>query len=247
MPLTPNRLTAIALGALAAMTSGSAHAGDTQAVIELFTSQGCSSCPPADKLIASYAGRKDILALSYNVDYWDYLGWKDTLASHDNSQRQRDYSVGRGDGEVYTPQAVIDGRNHATGSQQESIDAILAANRGALSVPIDLSLNTDAVTVHIGAAPNGMPHATLWLVMYDGAVTVPIDRGENSGRTVTYTNVVRKLRPVAMWTGEAMSVDLPRSEMEHAGADHCAVLLQTELKGGLPGPILGAAAISGGL
>ena len=239
---------AAAFGALVAgSATAPAVAGGTQAVIELFTSQGCSSCPSADKLLGEYADRDDVLALSYNVDYWDYLGWKDTLASHDNSQRQRDYSVARGDGAVYTPQAVIDGRNHVTGSQRDAIDTALANNRGSLSVPIDLSLSGDAVTVHIGAAPSDMPHATLWLVMYDRAVTVPIARGENSGETITYSNVVRKLRPIAMWTGAAMSVDLSRSEIEHAKADRCAVLLQTEVKDGLPGPILGAATIRAGL
>ena len=92
-----------------------------------------------------------------------------------------------------------------------------------------------------------MPHATLWLVMYDRSVTVPIERGENTGKTITYSNVVRKLRPIAMWKGAPMSVDLAKSEMEHAKAGRCAVLLQTENEGGLPGPIIGAAAIRGGL
>jgi hypothetical protein len=105
----------------------------------------------------------------------------------------------------------------------------------------------DAVTVNVGASPSEMPHATLWLVMYDRAVTVPIGRGENSGKTITYTNVVRKMRPIAMWTGAAMSVDLPKSEMEHAKADSAAVLLQTEVSDGLPGPILGAATLPAGL
>src|SRR5664279_2790875 len=246
----PSIRTTIA-ASVAALAAGGvavpALAGGTQAVVELFTSQGCSSCPAADRLIATYADRDDVLALSYNVDYWDYLGCKDTLASHDNSQRQRDYAAARGDGDVYTPQAVIDGREDVTGSLKNDIDASIAANRGGLSVPIDLSLSGDAVTVRIGASPSDMPHATLWLVMYERAVTVPIERGENSGKTITYSNVVRRMRPIAMWTGAAMSVDLSRSEVEHAGADRCAVLLQTELKDGLPGPILGAAAIRAGL
>jgi hypothetical protein len=232
------------LGAL--VTGGCLPASaQTKAVIELFTSQGCSSCPPADKLMAQYADRSDILALSFNVDYWDMLGWKDTLASPDNTARQRDYSLARGDGQVYTPQAVIDGRVHAVGSNRSAIEAAIAANPGALSVPLSMTSSTDAVTVNIGAAPGGTaPHATLWLVMYDRSVTVPIEHGENSGKSVTYNNVVRKLRPIAMWKGEPMSVDLPKSEMEHARTDRCAVLLQAEKEGGLPGPILGATAIS---
>jgi hypothetical protein len=234
---------AFAFAALVAGGAGtSVHAG-TSAVIELFTSQGCSSCPAADKILADYADRDDILALSFNVDYWDYLGWKDTLASRDNTQRQRDYSVSRGDGEVYTPQAVIDGRSHVAGSRRDALEAALKSNEGGLTVPITLTPAGDAVTVNIGAATSTMPHATLWLVMYDRSVTVPIEHGENTGKTITYSNVVRKLRPIAMWTGAPMSVNLAKSEMEHAKADRCAVLLQTETKDGLPGPILGAATI----
>ena len=94
-----------------------------------------------------------------------------------------------------------------------------------------------------GAAGATLNRGTIWLVMYDRSVTVPIDRGENTGRTITYSNVVRKLRPIAMWKGEAMTVDLPKSEMDQAKVARCAVLLQAENPGGLPGPILGAASI----
>ena len=217
---------------------------EIKGVVELFTSQGCSSCPPADKLLGQLAERNNLLALSYNVDYWDYLGWKDTLASPDNTERQRNYAQARGDGQVYTPQAVIDGRTHAVGSNQAQIDAALAKYPDGLPVHLSLSSTGDAVTVNIdAAAQDQMPHATLWLVMYDRSVTVPIGRGENSGRTITYSNVVRKLRPIAMWKGEAMSVDLPKSEIKQADVNRCAVLLQAETKDGLPGPILGAATI----
>jgi hypothetical protein len=246
MPLIRTRMTAaIAVGALLVI-GAPAHA-ETLAVIELFTSQGCSSCPPADRVLADYADRDDILALSFNVDYWDMLGWKDTLASHDNTERQRNYALARGDGQVYTPQAVVDGRVHVVGSNRDEIEAALKANAGALAVPISLSLSGDSVSVDIGAASGSdMPHATLWLVMYDRSVSVPIERGENAGKTVTYSNVVRKLRPIAMWKGEPMSVDLAKSEIEHARVGRCAVLLQAEREGGLPGPILGAATIKAG-
>jgi hypothetical protein len=219
---------------------------DIKGVVELFTSQGCSSCPSADKLLGRYAERNDLLALSYSVDYWDYLGWKDTLASPDNSERQRNYAQARGDGQVYTPQVVVDGRTHAVGSDEAQIDQALATHPDGLPVHLSLASTGDAITVNIDAASRAaaeMPHATLWLVMYNRSVTVPIGRGENSGRTVTYTNVVRKLRPIAMWKGEAMSVDLPRSEVKRADVNRCAVLLQAETKDGLPGPILGAATI----
>ncbi len=217
---------------------------EIKSVVELFTSQGCSSCPPADKLLAEYADKPDVLALSFNVDYWDYLGWKDTLASPDYTERQRNYAEARGDGQVYTPQVVVDGRDHMVGSSQSKIEAALTRYSDGLPIPLSLTSTEDAITVNIGkAADGGMPHATLWLVMYDREVTVPIDRGENTGKTITYNNVVRKLRPIAMWKGDGMSVDLPKSEFKHADVNRCAVLLQTETKDGLPGPILGAATI----
>jgi hypothetical protein len=216
-----------------------------RAVLELFTSQGCSSCPPADRLMAEYTRREDLLALSFNIDYWDYLGWKDTLASHDFSERQKAYSEARGDRQVYTPQIIVNGGEHVVGSNRDAVDgAVKRAEETGLPVSITLSTSDDAVEVHIGEAPNAdTPKGTLWLVMYDPTVTVPIQRGENKGETITYHNVVRKLRPIAMWKGEAMSVDLPKFEISQAKVSRCAVLLQTEKQTGLPGVILGAASL----
>jgi hypothetical protein len=237
---------AIALAALMA-GAAAAHAGETRAVMELFTSQGCSSCPPADALLGEYAERNDILALSFNVDYWDMLGWPDTLANHEYTERQRNYAQARGDGQVYTPQVVIDGRTHVVGSNRAEIDAALKANDDGFPVPVSLTMEGDSISVDIGEGiSRDLPHATLWLVMYDPSVSVPIESGENSGRTLTYTNVVRKFRPIAMWKGAPMSVDLPKSEIAHAKVGNCAVLLQAETEAGLPGPILGAATIRAG-
>jgi hypothetical protein len=226
--------------ALAALISGPALSAP-KSVLELYTSQGCSSCPAADKLVGEYAKRDDLLVLSFNVDYWDYLGWKDTLASRDNSDRQRAYAAARGDNDVYTPQVVINGRDHMAGSDKAKIDDALT-KAAPLPIGIDLSEKDDAITVHIGE-DKMVPHdrATLWLVFYKEEVSVPIERGENSGQTITYSNVVRKLRPIALWKGEEMSVDLPKSEMAKAKTKRCAVLLQTENDAGLPGPVLGAA------
>ena len=243
MSTATKTIAALVLGAgLAAGTP--VLATETKAVVELFTSQGCSSCPPADALIAEYAQRDDILALSYPVDYWDYLGWKDTLASHENTERQRSYAAARGDRQVYTPQVVVNGREHMVGSNKSAIDGAIDRLSGSLSVPITMTAGSDTTKVTIGAANNGTPDkGMIWLAMYDDPVTVPIGRGENTGKTITYTNVVRKLRPIAMWKGEEMTVELPKSEMMHADVSRCAVILQTELPDGLPGPILGAAAI----
>jgi hypothetical protein len=242
----PRTTAAIALAALMA-GAATAHAGETRAVMELFTSQGCSSCPPADALLGEYAQRGEILALSFNVDYWDMLGWPDTLANHDYTERQRNYAQARGDGQVYTPQVVIDGRTHVVGSSRAEIDTALKASDDGLPVPVSLTIEGDSISVDIGEGRSpGLPHATLWLVMYDPSVSVPIESGENSGRTLTYTNVVRKFRPIAMWKGAPMSVDLPKSEIAHAKVGNCAVLLQAETEAGLPGAILGAATIRAG-
>jgi hypothetical protein len=214
--------------------------GAPKSVLELFTSQGCASCPPADKLIGEYAARGDLLTLSFNVDYWDYLGWKDTLASRDNSDRQRAYAAARGDNDVYTPQMIVNGRDYLVGSDKAKIDSALQS-AAPLPVSIDLSAKDDAITVHIGKDESAHRRATLLLVFYKEQVSVPIERGENVGKTVTYTNVVRKVMPIALWKGEEMSVDLPKSEMAKAKTKRCAVLLQTENDAGLPGPVLGAA------
>jgi hypothetical protein len=214
-----------------------------KAVLELFTSQGCSSCPPADALLGEYAEDPAIVALSFPVDYWDYLGWKDTLASHDNTERQRAYAEARGDRQVYTPQVVVNGAAHVVGSNRQQIEAAIRTS-GPLPVEVTMEPGTDSTTVTVGAGSGpGRKKGTIWLALYDDPVTVPIDRGENTGRTVTYYNVVRKLRPIAMWKGKPVTVELPKSELDQAEVSRCAVILQTELENGLPGPILGAAAI----
>jgi hypothetical protein len=227
----------------AGMAAGSspAAAGGAKAVLELFTSQGCHSCPPADAILGEYAKDPDILALSFPVDYWDYLGWKDTLASHENTVRQRAYSEARS--QVYTPQVIVNGTAHVVGSNRQQIEAALNTSP-PLPVPITMSPGTDSTTVTVGAATTtGKSKGTIWLAMYDDPVTVPIERGENTGKSVTYYNVVRKLRPIAMWKGKEVTIDLPKSELDQAEVSRCAVILQTEHDNGLPGPILGAATI----
>lgn len=223
--------------------SSPAAATGAKAVLELFTSQGCSSCPPADAILGEYARNADILALSFPVDYWDYLGWKDTLASHENTGRQKGYAEARGDRQVYTPQVVVNGTTHVVGSNRQQIEAALETSP-PLPVSITMEPGTDSTTVTIGPSTNpDKAKGTIWLAMYDDPVTVPVERGENTGKSITYYNVVRKLRPIAMWKGKEVTIDLPKSEMDFAEVSRCAVILQTELDNGLPGPILGAATI----
>jgi len=224
------------------MLAAGPGASEPKAVIELFTSQGCSSCPPADKLVGELAKRDDILALTFNVDYWDYLGWKDTLGSAENSERQRAYATARGDGQVYTPQIVVNGVDHVVGSNRRAVEAAIEHD-GPLPVSIGLAEKDDAITVTLEKNGTKIDHAALWLAIYRSEVTVPVERGENTGKTITYSNVVRKLRPIAMWDGDDMSVDLPKSEVIKSHTKRCAVLLQAETDSGLPGRILGAATI----
>src|SRR5215217_8389048 len=140
--------------------------GEPRAVLELFTSQGCSSCPPADKLIAEYTRDPSVIALSLAVDYWDYLGWKDTLAMSGHSNRQRAYAKARGDREVYTPQVVVDGAVHALGSDKAAIERVIRQTRdqsAPLKLPVTLERTGDKLTVTIGAGENEKGQAEVWL------------------------------------------------------------------------------------
>ncbi len=210
-------------------------------VLELFTSQGCSSCPPADALMGEYARKPKMIALTYAVDYWDYLGWKDTLAKPAHARRQQAYAVKRSDREVYTPQMVINGMSHAVGSRKQQINTRIKSTEKKLStihVPVKVSETVDTLTITIGDAPIALQNkdATLWLVLYQSVVDVTIVRGENRGRKITYYNVVREMTPAGMWHGKMITIDLPKSGLMQAGYDGFALLLQQETGG----PILGA-------
>ncbi len=213
------------------------------AVVELFTSQGCSSCPTADALLSKMANRDNVIALTMPVDYWDYLGWKDTLANPKFSERQRAYAHARGDGQIYTPQAVVNGLVHVNGADEGMIGNTIEKTGKAVAagyVPIRLSETKEQrLVVETGPAQAGVAakEATLWLAVIATNVTVPIARGENQGKTITYSNVVRELMPIGMWNGKQMTVQLERHSIMRPGADRCAVFLQQ----GKAGPIVGAA------
>lgn len=218
--------------------------GGPAAVVELFTSQGCSSCPPADLLQGVLADDPRFVALTYPVDYWDYLGWKDTLARPENTERQKAYARVRGDRSVYTPQMIINGRAEIVGSRASALQR--AVNQGldmgqAPNLPVSLAADDEVVTVDVGS---GAPRkTTVYLVTFLKQDTVKIGRGENAGRTVTYRNVVKYMRPVGMWTGESMHFVLPRREIMPDEGVGCAVIVQEEAPNG-PGPILGAAMLT---
>jgi hypothetical protein len=234
---------AVSAGSVAA-TAGESPRG----VVELFTSQGCSSCPPADALMNKLSQDRTLVALTFPVDYWDYLGWKDTLARPEFTQRQRSYAGSRGDRAIYTPQAVVNGREHVVGSDHGAIERAVTSHRdrfGSLSVDTAIDVVGDVVTARIGEARSPSDaKATVWLVVFDKVHTVPIGRGENRGRSVTYSNVVRQVQPIGMWKGKAMSVELPKHDLMPSGNTGMAVLLQVD-SDGKPGAILGAALLAG--
>lgn len=217
-------------------------------VVELFTSQGCSSCPPADKLLSELAKRDDVIALTEAVDYWDYLGWKDDNARHEHTLRQQAYAQLRGDRRIYTPQMVLNGRIHVVGSRKGDVDrglSLMKTAEGRLSVPVDVEIAKDVLTISVSAGESDR-HAnmdgTLYLMPFKRSVLAKIKRGENRGRSIEYHNVVQDIRPIGMWHGKAMTVELPIHVIKKQGYDGFAILLQAD-KNGLPGPVYGAAMV----
>lgn len=214
---------------------------NTKAVVELFTSQGCASCPPADALLTSLAGREDVVALAYHVDYWDYIGWEDTFGDKGFSDRQRGYAKILGSTRIFTPQMIINGTEGVVGSRRDEVqDAVTSAQ---LPLAVSLSVHGDMLKLR-APADSTLEDATIWLVRYLDRADVAIDRGENAGKTMVYTQVVVDRQPVGMWEAAAgAEIKLPLEQF--AGEDNggLAILIQAE-RNGLPGPILGAAAYS---
>jgi hypothetical protein len=228
-------------GALA-MSSVVSIAAEPRAVVELFTSQGCSSCPPADKLLGELARDPSIVALSLPVDYWDYLGWKDTLASPGYTARQRLYARSRGDRDVFTPQAVVNGTVHVLGSDKGAIDrAIAQTQQSAMMIPVQLTRAGDGrLTVSVADAKDGEPSGEVWICGVARTVPVKIGRGENQGHTITYYNVGRRWLKVGVWNGKSASWTVSLDDIKADGVDAAAVILQTGNSSG-PGSMLGAA------
>lgn len=231
----------VSLLAIPPALAGPAH---PKGVVELFTSQSCSSCPPADAVLARLAARDDVIALSYHVDYWNYLGWRDTFSARKFTDRQYGYAKTFGRGSVYTPQMVIDGRDAAIGSDEavveEKLKALADGGKGP-AVPITASQSAGKITIKVGA---GGGNADLLLVYFDKKATVAIGKGENSGKTITYWHVVRDVQTVGMWDGKTMSVVMPASVIKGSSSGGCAILLQEMSAGNAPGAILGATVVS---
>ena len=220
-----------------------AHA-DPRAVVELFTSQGCSSCPPADQIIGELAKDPSVIALSLPIDYWDYLGWKDTLADSRFSARQKAYSHMRGEREVYTPQVVVNGSAHVLGSDRARIESAIEDTKkadGVMSVPISMTLAGKQINISVPASGKGpAAHGEVWICSISKAVPILIGRGENRGREITYHNVVRNLLKVGDWDGSAGSWTVPLENISREGVDAAVVYVQDGNRD-KPGPMLGAA------
>ena len=209
-------------------------------VVELFTSQGCSSCPPADAFLGELAEREGVLALSFHVDYWDYIGWKDIFADSAYTRRQREYAKNLGLRYVYTPQMVIQGSVHVTGSDRSAVIERIEHFKGTKQVPVTLRHETSGrLVVSIAAAPEPA-EAAVWMVVYDDAHATEVRRGENRGRTLVDRNVVRGLHRIGTWTGEALNLRVGLSGLTADPGDGCAVLLQSIATG----QVLGAAKLA---
>ena len=225
------------------LTRGEAGA-PLKSVVELFTSQGCGSCPPADRLASDLSAKGDTLVLTLSVDYWDYLGWKDTLASPANSARQRAYAMSRGDRKIFTPQVVVNGRESVIGGDQRAVEAaITRAQSGTeLALPVALSVEDGRIEVAVSGPRKAIAegHGEVWAFAIRSAREVQIARGENAGRKVMYANVVRHMTRLGVWDGGPARFEVPASEVMGPDSDGVAVLVQAG-NGGKPGVILGAA------
>jgi hypothetical protein len=218
---------------------------DPRAVVELFTSQGCSSCPPADRILGELAQDPSIIALTLPIDYWDYLGWKDTLADARFSARQKAYSQARGDREVYTPQVVVNGSVHVLGSDRARIDGAIDTTKKSddvMSVPVTMTQTGMQLNVSVAGSGKGAAamHGEVWICSISKAVPISIQRGENKGREITYHNVVRNLLKVGDWDGASGHWTVPVENVFHDGIDAAVVYVQNG-NHDKPGAMLGAA------
>jgi hypothetical protein len=221
-----------------AVLIGAVHpalAAERPVVVELFTSQGCSSCPPADAMLGQLTKQPGLLPLAFHVDYWNRLGWKDPYSIAEATARQRAYSHAMSLSSVYTPQMVIDGRYDAVGSDRRAVTrGIASAAKTTASVPLHILREGD--TLHLSVGSGEPASGSLWIVGYDHRHTTRIGAGENGGRTLTEFNVVRKFEQLGNWQGAAMQLDVSLAKLD--GAEAVALLLQSP-----DGGVLGATAL----
>jgi hypothetical protein len=209
-----------------------------KAVLELFTSQGCSSCPPADALLEELSRDPRIIALAYHVDYWDYIGWADTFGSKENSDRQRDYATAWGSSRIFTPQLIVNGSQGVVASRRDEVGGAVQA--AMLDLVVSLEPKGDKLKISI-PGNESLEEAVVWIASFRDRADVAIGRGENEGKTIAYTQIVISRQILGMWDPVAgAKLKLPLAEVMPGDANGIAVIVQQE-KDGLPGPILGAA------
>ena len=195
-------------------------------VVELYTSQGCSSCPPADAFLGELAMWPGVIALAFHVDYWDYIGWKDPFAKPAFTQRQKSYQRPFSSRYVYTPQMIVDGRAHVVGSHRGKVKNLIAEARNRQKA-VEVSFEEQdggRVVIPAGEAPKG--GADIWLVVYDEEHETEVARGENAGRALKDYNVVRELQHLGHWKGDAMTIPLQLDAAAERGRAGCAVIVQ---------------------
>jgi hypothetical protein len=215
----------------AALVTTAAVAEDAPVVVELFTSQGCYSCPPADELLGELAEREDVLPLAFHVTYWDRLGWPDTLGLEAGTARQEAYARSLGTGRMYTPQMVVQGQIDVVGSQRSRVTRALEIAAEHRGDNLGLEVAEGRVTIPARDAVTG----TVWLAAYDDLNEVAIERGENAGKTLTYHHSVRELVELGRYDGEALEAELPLARLAAEGRDGAAVLVQRESDGAIVG------------
>jgi len=224
--------TALATAAMLSTAAPAAAEGQNLTVVELFEAQGCASCPPANANVMALADRPDLLTLSFGVTYWDHLGWQDTFASEQYTNRQWDYARAFRRHEVATPEVVVNGRADVTGLDRGALDALIAREAASTGGPPVTIANGKVL---VGDANGNAGRADVWLVRYDPAIEqVAIARGENAGRTLPHRNVVKELLNLGRWSGTRESYAIPPAAQSGL---RDAIIVQE----GRGGPIIAAA------
>jgi len=235
-----NKISLVILSVILAGTASFAQARDARqpdTVVELFTSQGCSSCPPADAIMGKLVQNPDVLGLTLSVTYWDYIGWPDTFADPENDARQTQYRDQLNARYVYTPQMVIAGQNHFVGSNKHQLEENLHRFKGhAKSLELNWRFSGNHIIIDLPAHTGG---GAIWQLDLDDKNDVKIRRGENRGKSVSYHNVVRKIQLLKQWDGDKQTLKLDLAELAALGREKCALLIQQ----GSFGPILAALVI----
>lgn len=238
--LAASVLVALSLPAAAGGSDKTIH----PVVVELFTSQGCSDCPPADRVLAEIAQRRNVIALTFPITYWDMLGWRDSFATEANTERQRAYARAMNHSGIYTPQMIIDGTEDVIGSRRERVLAVIAQraaiDEATYNIPIAIVPTRNRIEVAIAGSARREPvDARVWVMRTRSQARVDIDDGENRGKTLFYANIVRRIKEVGFWNGGPLTIDLPFG-LRDGQHDGIVVILQS--KG--HGAIIGAAMVT---